>query len=238
MIVIDAGVRRDAKEREPDLATRAYDGIREAILNLSFQPGQPLQELALASWLGISRTPVREAIRQLQSEGLVESAASRGVVVAQVSVADIENAYLVLELLEGLSGRLAAQRLDEEGAGKLRGHIDRLREAAAETDLELWAAADAEFHDAVRSIAVNPKLNQTANLVYPVIERVRSIYLREGDEPERLSVATGAHCAVGEAILAGDAERAEALSRRLFADAGADNVRLLKRWVSPLRRSF
>ena len=238
MIAVDAGTRRESREREPDLATRAYDGIREAILNLSFQPGQPLQEVALASWLGISRTPVREAIRRLQSEGLVESSPSRGVVVAQVSVDDVENAYLVLELLEGLAGRLAAQRLDDEGAAALRSHIHRLREAAAAADLERWAAADAEFHDAVRTIAANPKLNQTANLVYPVVERVRNIYLREGSEPERVMVATDAHCTVGEAILARDAERAEALSRRLFAAAGADNVRLLKRWVSPLRRSF
>ena len=67
-----------------DLAARAYDGIREAILNASFEPGQPLQESYLADWLGIGRTPVREAIKRLQSEGLVESLPSRGVVVAQV----------------------------------------------------------------------------------------------------------------------------------------------------------
>ncbi|MBI3974256.1 MAG: GntR family transcriptional regulator [Chloroflexi bacterium] len=233
---LDTTTRREP--REPDLATRAYDGIREAILTMSFQPGQQLQEVALAHWLGTSRTPVREAIRRLQSEGLVESSSSRGVVVAQVSIDDVENAYLVIEVLEGLAGRLAAERLTDEGAIGLRRVLDELQHAAAAADLERWTQLDAELHDTIRAIAANPKLNQVANLVYPVIERVRSIYLREGHEPDQVAIATADHCVIGEAILARDATRAEALSRQLFAKAGADNVRLLKRWVSPLRRSF
>src|SRR5688500_13982070 len=128
MVELETGVRREA--REPDLATRAYQGIRGAILDLSLQPGQALQEVALASWLGTSRTPVREAIRRLQSEGLVEGSTSRGVVVAQVSVDDVANAYLVLELLEGLAGRLAAQRLTDEGAPGLRALMAQLQRAA------------------------------------------------------------------------------------------------------------
>lgn len=238
MIDLDAGQRREAKEREPDLATRAYEGIREAILNLSFQPGQPLQEMALASWLGTSRTPVREAIRRLQSEGLVEGSPSRGVIVAQVSVDDVEHAYQVIELLEGLAGRLAAQRLTDAGAIRLRRLMEQLQAAAVAAGRKRWTQIDAEFHDTIREIAANPKLSQVANLVYPVIERVRSLYLLEGHEPDTMAVATADHCAIGEAILARDAARAEDLTRQLFAKAGADNVRLLRRWVSPLRRSF
>jgi DNA-binding GntR family transcriptional regulator len=229
---------REASQREPDRATRAYAGIREAILNLSLQPGEPLHEVVLAERLGVSRTPVREAIRRLQSEGLVESSPSRGVAVAQVSVEDVENAYMVLEVLEGLAGRLAAQRITEDAANGLRRLISELQDAAVAADVERWTRLDAEFHDRVREIAANAKLSQTASLIYPVVERVRSTYLREGHQPDMMAVATEEHCAIGEAILAQDADRAEALTRRLFARAGADNVRLLKRWVSPLRRSF
>jgi DNA-binding GntR family transcriptional regulator len=225
-------------EREPDRATRAYQDIRAAILSLTFQPGQPLQEQALAQWLGTSRTPVREAIRRLQAEGLVETSPSRGVVVAQLSVEDVENAYLVLEVLEGLASRMAAQRLTEDGATAIRRLLDELREAAAGADLERWARADADLHDTVREIAGNAKLSQLAGLVYPVIERVRSIYLRDGSEPDRLAMATADHCAMGEAILAGDAQRAESLARHVFAWGGAANARLLRHWVLPLRRSF
>lgn len=105
-------------------------------------------------------------------------------------------------------------------------------------DPDRGTVLDVEFHDAIRSIAASPKLNQTANLVYPVIERVRNFYLREGNEPEQLAGVKNNHCAVGEAILACDAEHAEALMRGLFADRVANNVWLVTRWVSPLRRSF
>ncbi|HJR51951.1 MAG TPA: FCD domain-containing protein, partial [Gemmatimonadales bacterium] len=128
--------------------------------------------------------------------------------------------------------------LTAEGAAGLRALMAQLQAAAAAADMERWTHLDAEFHDTIRAIAANPKLSQTANLIYPVVERVRSIYLREGHEPDIMAVATGEHCAIGDAILAQDADQAEALTRQLFARAGADNVRLLKRWVSPLRRSF
>jgi DNA-binding FadR family transcriptional regulator len=104
--------------------------------------------------------------------------------------------------------------------------------------VETWIRLDAELHNVVRAIAANPKLVQLADQVYPIVERVRSTYLREGSEPDRLAVLTAQHCAMGEAILAKEPDRAEALTRQLFADARRNNVRLLRHWVSPLRRSF
>lgn len=224
--------------RDGDLAARAYRGIREAILSTSLQPGQPLQEGALADWLGTSRTPVREAIRRLHSEGLVESAMTRGFVVAQVSVEDVDHAYRVIEVLEGLSSRMAAERLDDQHAAGLRRLLAAMRTAAASRNLDDWARTDVALHDHILAIAANPKLTQMAGLVYPVVERVRNIYLREGTEPDRLARITEEHGDLGDAILARDPERAEILARRLFAEAGRDNVRLLRQWVVPLRRSF
>lgn len=224
--------------RDGDLAARAYRGIREAILSISLQPGQPLQEGALADWLGTSRTPVREALRRLHSEGLVESATMRGFVVTQVSVEDVEHAYRVIEVLEGLSSRMAAERLDADSANHLRRLLDAMRKAAVAGRLDDWARTDADLHDYIRAAAANPKLSQMAGLMYPIVERVRNIYLREGNDPDRLARITQAHCDLGEAILGGDPQRAEALARQLFADARSDNVRLLRQWVVPLRRSF
>lgn len=221
-----------------DLAGTAYRQIREAILRMDLQPGQKLQEVALAEWLGTSRTPVREALRRLQTEGLIESYSARGLVVAEVSIEDIDNAYLVIEALEALSCRLAAQRLGDEGAAKIRALLIQMQEAASAAAVERWTKADHEYHDVIRDLSGNPKLQQVANLVYPVIERVRDIWLREGPEPDRLAGTTDDHVAVGEAILAGDAERAEALGKELFVKARLNNVRLLRHWVAPLRRSF
>jgi DNA-binding GntR family transcriptional regulator len=221
-----------------ELANRAYSGIRQAIVSLGLQPGQQLQEEPLAEWLGTSRTPVREALRRLQSEGLVAGAPGRGLVVAQLSLEDVENAYRVIEALEGLSSRMAAERLDDRGAATLRDLLAALREAAVAGDLERWARQDTAFHDHVRAAAANPKLAQLAGLVFPTVERVRNLYLREGAEPDRLARITREHGDLGAAILSGDADRAEALARRLLAEAGRDNVRLLRHWVAPLRRSF
>jgi DNA-binding GntR family transcriptional regulator len=223
---------------EQDLTHRAYTAIRAAILDRSFQPGQPLQESFLAQWLGTSRTPVHVAVRRLADEGLVEILANRRVIVAQVSVTDVENAYLVIEILEGLASRLAAQQLTDDGAVTLTILANRMKHAAATADLEAWIKVDAELHDTIRDIAANPKLSQTAKLVYPTIERVRNTFLREGSQPDRLAVASTDHCAMCEAIQSHDSARAEELTRCLFAKARQDNVRLLQRWVAPLRRSF
>jgi len=113
-----------------------------------------------------------------------------------------------------------------------------MRDAAAATELERWVKVDGDFHTTIRAIANNPKLLQVAELVYPIIERVRYLHLREGSEPERLAAETTAHQRLGEAILAQDGELAERLVRQLFTKARQDNVRLLRRWVAPLRRSF
>jgi DNA-binding GntR family transcriptional regulator len=220
------------------LATHAYAEIRRAIIDLAFQPGQQLQESFLAEWLGMSRTPVREALHRLQGDGLVESLASGRVVVTQVSAEDVENAYYVIEVTEGLASRLAATRLTEDGAVALRACLDRLETASAAGDLDAWTTIDADYHDTIRGIARNAQLDQVAHVVYPVIERIRSMYLRDGHEPDRLAVAMADHRALGEAILTGNGPLAEEVARALFVKARVNNLRLLRRWVVPLRRSF
>lgn len=221
-----------------DLASEAYRRIREAVLRLEFQPGQRLQETDIAAWLGVSRTPVREAFRRLQAEGLLRGLPTRGVVVAEVSVEEVEDAYRVIEMLEGLSSRMAAERLTAGGTSALHALLGKMQAAAAAAELERWAKIDVELHATIRAIAANPKLIQVADLVYPVIDRVRHLHLREGSEPERLAAETAAHLRLGEAILARDGNQAEQLVRELFARAREDNVRLLRRWVAPLRRNF
>ena len=221
-----------------DLASTAYRRIRDAILRMEFQPGQRLQETDVATWLGVSRTPVREAFRRLQAEGLLQSLATRGVVVPEVSIEEIDDAYRVIEMLEALASRQAAERRTEDGAAALRALLAQMQAAATAAELERWAGIDVDLHATIRSIAANPKLVQVADLVYPVIDRVRHLHLREGSEPERLAAETAAHRRLGEAILAGDGDQAEALVRELFAKARLDNIRLLRRWVSPLRRNF
>lgn len=224
--------------RSGDLAERGYQQIRDAIIDLTFQPGQPLQEKYLADWLGFSRTPIREALRGLQAEGLVEAVASRGLVVAELSVDDVDDAYLVIEVMEGLASRLAAERNTEEGEATIRRLLTEMREAAALADVEEWTRLDGQLHQEIRRIAANSRIDRVLRSVYPVIERVRNTYLREGSEPDRLATATEEHCRMGDAIVEQDGLLAEQLTRQLFAKAREDNVRLLRHWVAPLRRNF
>lgn len=220
-----------------DLAAYAYAKIRAAIISLEFQPGEALQETALARRLGASRTPVREALRRLQGEGLVEVAPSKGMIVAQVSVQDVENAYFIIEVLEGVSARLAAERLESAEANALREVMARFT-AAEPLALDEWIRVDSSFHDVVRQMAANPKLTQTSAMVYPVIERVRHMHLREHHDAARIADQSAIHFAIGQAILDGQGDRAETMMRELFRLARIDNVRLLRQWIVPLRSSF
>jgi DNA-binding GntR family transcriptional regulator len=230
--------RRRSPSDGSDASDRAYRRIRTAIAEQTFEPGQHLQEATLASWLGLSRTPVREALRRLERDGLVARSGARGVVVAQVTIADIERAYLLLEVLEGLAARMAAQQLTDKDALTLQKLVVELRQAQAQNNLERWALIDASLHDLIRTIAGYPKLSELVGLVYPVIDRVRNTYLLDGSEPERRASLMSDHVAMGEAVLERDPERAEAIARRLFAEGGRANGALLRRWISPLRRSF
>ncbi|HEY7030716.1 MAG TPA: GntR family transcriptional regulator [Thermomicrobiales bacterium] len=236
--VFDGGPTATERRGNEDLASRAYREIRQAIIDLSFQPGQQVQEVFLAQRLGTSRTPVREALKRLQAEGLIEGMSSRGAMVAQVSIDDVDNAYHVIEVIEGLASRLAAERLTDDGAAGIHACVERLDQAAQSGNLTAWAGVDAELHDEIRRCANNSKLDQVAHIVYPTIERVRNMYLLDGLEPNRLEIAMSRHRALGDAILARDGDRAEELARDLFSRAREDNLRLLRQWVAPLRRSF
>ncbi len=236
--VMDQPTKRVRSARGSSRATYAYREIRRSIIDLSLQPGQQLQESFLAQLLGMSRTPIREALHRLEGDGLIESVSSGGAVVAQVSVDDVDNAYYVIEVNEGLASRLAASRISADGASSLRACLDRLEAATMAGDFDAWEVTDAEFHEAIRVIARNPQLDQVAHVIYPIIERIRSMYLRDGHETEELAEAMADHRELGEAIMAGNGDAADALARHLFTKAHHDNVRLLRRWVTPLRRSF
>lgn len=224
--------------RKVDLSTRAYEAIRNSILNLTFHPGDVLREVALAEQLGMSRTPVRAALRRLEANGYVSPDPVRGYVVAQISLQDVEDAYQVIEVLEGLASQLAAQRRSEAHLSSLRTLTATLTDAAASGDLEAWMAVDNQFHQMIREAAGNTTLNQLSQLPYSIIERVRHMHMREKRDPERLALETDAHKRIAKAIADADGAGAEALTRQIFSQARDANIELLRKWVLPLRRTF
>ena len=108
------------------LRGKVFNTIREAILEGSYKPGDVLRESTIATELGVSRTPVREAIRQLELEGLVQSIPNKETVVAGITQEDVEDIYLIRSRLEGLAARKAAERITEQDLQEMEEILARL----------------------------------------------------------------------------------------------------------------
>ncbi|MCP3800491.1 GntR family transcriptional regulator [Allokutzneria sp. A3M-2-11 16] len=146
-------------------AEKAYEVVRTAILDGSYPPGERLGEVELAEALGISRTPIREALRRLEVEGLVEVLPHRGARVASWSREDLDEIYELRILLESFAAARAASRISD---GEL-GRMDELREemdrAVHSGDVERIAACNAEFHGIIRRAASSTRLVTMLNAV-------------------------------------------------------------------------
>jgi DNA-binding GntR family transcriptional regulator len=225
---------------EPDLARRwrAYHAIREAIARTELHAGQSLQEHALAEWLGMSRTPVREALRQLTAEGLIEQRQPRRLVVAELSAQSVREAYLAIEVLEGVLSRQAAEIGSPDGFAAISAALDAMRAATEAGDFDGWIVADNALHAAVHAASGNHRITEILDSLFRTIERVRHMHLREGSRVERLRDGCVEHVEYVGPILARQPAEAESQARLLFANAREQTLSLLDRWVVPLRRVF
>ncbi len=177
--------------------------IREAILKGYFKPGERLDQTELAELLGVSRSPVRDALRRLAAEGLVTMHPHRGAVVAELSPEELEEIYLIRRVLEGLAARLAVPHLDEEDLGALREILERMDETE---DADEWIDLNYRFHHTLYRAANRPRLlsiiDTLRNTVAPYIRQ----YIAT---PEYRAKAQASHWRIYQACAAGDAEAAE-----------------------------
>ncbi|MGR2753425.1 GntR family transcriptional regulator [Agromyces arachidis] len=185
---------------------RAYRSLRSEILDGALSPGTVLQEVEQSTRLGVSRTPVREALRRLVADGLVESS-GRGTVVTAVSHDDIVALYELREALEAKAAGLAARRREDEPFRRL---LERLTEAPAllaqgEAGLAGYFAIVDELDDAIEAAVENPFLAAALRSVQLHSARIRRLARHN---PDRLRAAAEEHRLIVEAILAGDAELA------------------------------
>lgn len=205
---------------------------------MELQAGQQLQENALADWLGMSRTPIREALRQLVVEGLVESVQPRRLVVAELSARSVREAYLLIEVLEGLASREAAEIATPDADERMRAALERMQIATREADFDAWIISDNALHQVVHETAANRRASEVLDSLYGTIERVRHMHLRDGSRIERLQAGLDEHVDYIAPILAREPQEAELRARALFAAAREQTLSLLDRWVTPLRRAF
>lgn len=195
--------------RHGSTAAIAYWTIRDAIRKGVIRAGDRLIELDLAAALEMSRTPVREALRRLEAERLVEIAPRRGYIVPTITLDELVDIFEIREVLEGLAARRAAQRMGPAELEALRDTVERRERAYDENDLPALRESTVQFHRLLRAGAKNGRLPELLALLF---DANRSLGLHEM-APKRVEAAIAEHRAIAEAIIARDAERAEQLTR-------------------------
>jgi DNA-binding GntR family transcriptional regulator len=192
------------------LVEHLSDGIKQAIRQGRLAPGQRLVVADLARMFGASAGPVREAIRRLSGEGLLEFTAHKGASVRSFTSRDVRETFQVREAVEGMAARLAAENIGRSDyAARLAGVGSLLRETAAKGHPHFSEARQA-FHDVLYEIAGNAALRDTAlRLTFPLYR----LYFNERTGADRARDSLIEHEGIIEAILSGDAVRAERLMR-------------------------
>ena len=193
------------------LADQAYFRIRELIVSLELPPGSPISEPALMERLGVGRTPVREALRTLARECLVEVYPRRGMFVSGVDVGDLAGLSEVRAALESHAARLAAERANGDDRAEIAALLGELNGVDGKLDERTLIDLDQRIHRHIYRCTHNPFLEATLDEYYVLTLR---IWLLALDRVARLEDAVGEHRELLEAIRDGDPARAEGAMRR------------------------
>ena len=156
-----------------------FNTLRQAIITGEFAPGERLMEIALANRLGVSRTPVREAIRKLELEGLVVMIPRKGAEVAKITEKDLRDVLEVRSSLEELAAELATERMNDEIKAKLEKALQNFKEAIESENNAAIADRDVEFHDVIFEATGNARLIQIISNLREQIYRYRLEYVKE-----------------------------------------------------------
>ncbi len=156
-----------------------FDYMKNAIITGELKPGERLMEVQLAEKLGVSRTPVREAIRKLELEGLVVMVPRKGAYVSDLDAKDLLNVLEVRSSLEGLAASLAAERITDEEIERLKGILEEFQKNIELGDNEALIRLDKEFHDLIFAASRNDKLIQIVNNIQEHVHRFRVRYINE-----------------------------------------------------------
>jgi DNA-binding GntR family transcriptional regulator len=211
-------VRRKPIERHQTLREKILETIRDAILKGSLKPGERVSEPELAERFGISRTPIREAFRQLESEGYLVVIPRRGAVVASLSERDVEEFYSIKSILEGYAARMAAERMAPREIERLEAINEKLAQIADAGDIKSFFRVHNEFHELFIKASGNDKLGELINQLVLKFNRLRLASLAQ---PGRMAISVQEHRKIIEAFRKHDGELADNLVRRT-ATIGAE----------------
>jgi DNA-binding GntR family transcriptional regulator len=168
------------------LREQVYEVVLQAIVNADFPPGHQIRDLDIARSLGVSRTPVREALQRLVDEGLVETAPGAATRVTPIDVDAVRNIYPIVGALHALAVRLGAERIGRSEVEELTRTNDAFAAAVSKRQIVAALAADDAFHGIVIRAARNPELERALDRLMPHIRRLQLAQF--GSEPARLSI--------------------------------------------------
>lgn len=161
------------------LRDEVFNTLRERILKGVYKPGERLMEIHLADQLGVSRTPIREAIRMLELEGLVKMVPRKGAQVAKISKEDLQDVLEVRKALDTLSVKLACERITEDEIKLLNNAEREFEKALASKDVREIAEADVAFHDVIHAATKNGRLKSMISNLAERIYRYRFEYIKQ-----------------------------------------------------------
>jgi DNA-binding GntR family transcriptional regulator len=199
-----------AKIPRVNVSEAAYSAVKQVLLSSQYSPGGRVDIEELCQDLGVSRTPVFDALNRLQAEGLVEIVPRKGVYLVTLSEEKAQELYAVRETLEGMATRLAARNLTDRHIEQLKKALDKQASCLADEDTEGYASATIKFHNTIIEAAGNKTLERFLNAVYSQMEalRLRTLYL-----PTRLGLSFAEHQRIFKALLKRDPELCEREAR-------------------------
>ncbi len=182
-----------------------FDTLRQAILTGQLQPGERLMEIHLAEKLGVSRTPIREAIRKLELEGLVTMIPRRGAEVARITEKNLKDVLEVRRALDALCAELACERISNEEKSKLKEACNAFEKATRTKDARVIAQADVALHDIIVEATGNERLVQLTHNLSQQMYRYRFEYIKDESQHD---ILVKEHRVIYESIINNDKETA------------------------------
>lgn len=198
------------------LRGKVFNQLRNDILNGKYEPGDNLIETRLSEELGVSRTPIREAIRQLELEGLVQSIPNKGAIVKGVSAQDIEDIYTIRMMIEGLAAKWAAEKITPEELEELKEAIELEEFYTIKNDANHLLKFDSKFHDIIFKASKSKPLMLMLSTFHHYVQKARNTSL---ESPVRAKEVLEEHRAIMQAIIDRDPERAEKLTTQHISNA-------------------
>lgn len=215
----------DVKQEVTDkysLRGRVFHKIREDILSGKYKEHEELKEVAIGEELGVSRTPVREAFRQLELEGLIQIIPNKGAYVTGITMEDVKDIYMIRSLLEGLCARWATEEITEEQLEEMEENVFLSEFHAKKGHLEQIAELDNRFHDIMYEACNSKMLEHLLKDFHQYVLRVRKKTLADAGRGE---ASNHEHRLIMEAIKAKDAAKAEELANRHMINAYENMVK-------------